>query len=140
MGTAGWLVTADVDELAAALRALLPDQSVREHLLIAVSRHREWCAVKRCALPAAFAVLVEAALDACGASVLPDAQARWRLLSETAEAVPNLERMVAIPEAARVLGVSRRTLERRVRDGVVRSRKIGGARRIAVSELERHAS
>jgi excisionase family DNA binding protein len=42
-----------------------------------------------------------------------------------------------IPEAAAAIGVSARSIERRVAAGDIASTKVGGSRRIPLTELER---
>ncbi len=42
---------------------------------------------------------------------------------------------VSIPEAARRLCLSERTVKRRIRDGTLPSTRIGGARRVLLGEL-----
>ncbi len=44
---------------------------------------------------------------------------------------------VSVPEAARRLGVSERTVKRRIRDGTLPSLRFGGARRVLLGEVLR---
>lgn len=54
---------------------------------------------------------------------------------EALRAATSLDRMLPVPEAARHLGVSERTLRRRIRDGSIQVTRIGRAVRVDLGAL-----
>ena len=112
---------------------VLLDHETAGHVVIALREHRARLRELGYAIPQQVDDLeqhVAALLSAPVASngdTLPDG------LREAA----SVDRMVTIAQAARRLGLSERTVERRVRSGEIPSVKIGGSRRIAQAELRR---
>ena len=59
------------------------------------------------------------------------------LTSDRAEVQPQVGRSVSIEQAAQLLGVSRRTVYYRIRDGRLRTiRTLGGSQRVLVDSVE----
>ena len=53
--------------------------------------------------------------------------------------VPRIGRSVSLDHAARLLGVSRRTIYNRIRDGQLQTvRTIGGSQRVLVDSMQHH--
>jgi excisionase family DNA binding protein len=60
-----------------------------------------------------------------------------RLTSDRGELQPQVGRSVSIEQAAQLLGVSRRTVYYRIRDGRLRTiRTLGGSQRVLVDSVE----
>jgi excisionase family DNA binding protein len=60
-----------------------------------------------------------------------------QLTSDRAELQPQVGRSVSIEQAAQLLGVSRRTVYYRIRDGRLRTiRTLGGSQRVLVDSVE----
>jgi excisionase family DNA binding protein len=112
--------------VAAVILVASTDPALVPHLSLAVSKHLKWCRHNGLPAPAGMVDLLSALEDRGGQSgtsvafepSLPDA------------------RLVGYKEAAAVLGVSVKTVQRRVRAGRLPAVSVGARRLIPVSALD----
>jgi excisionase family DNA binding protein len=107
------------------------------HLAVALEQHARSCRANGTKLPPELADLAKT----CWARAKGDSDRQEA--TTLAEVVQGLQGgpvplLVDVPEAAEVLGVSSRQVERLVASGELRSVKVGGCRRIRRSDLERY--
>jgi excisionase family DNA binding protein len=125
---------------SAALLAVALDRHAAIHLVAALRNHRAWTRERGYAFPPALDALEQAALRALETSG-PDSGRQWPTANgRDPQAATTVGPMViTVDQAASALGVSTRTVERMIASGELFSTKVGGSRRIPVSELQRLA-
>jgi excisionase family DNA binding protein len=124
--------------MSATLLAVALDRHAAAHLLAALRAHRRFARTQGYAIPAALDQLEQTAL----AALEPTAADRSRqeptpAPGSSAEQATVGPMTCTIHEAAAAIGVSPRSIERRVASGEIASTKVGRSRRIPLRELER---
>ncbi|TDD26541.1 DNA-binding protein [Kribbella turkmenica] len=105
------------------------DDRTRSHLALALAEHLKWCRRQAIAAPPELAALLDTLTDS-------DRQQPPKV---PAEPVIGDGWLISYETAARLLSVSRRTVERMVSDGKLQPVPVGRRRLILVDELRRLA-